>query len=922
MNCLKKLLFKSIALCFVFSVLINSAHAQGQFTFEDVMKFEDIKTPVISANGEWVAFGVWPEIGDGEVRINSVNGRNQFTIERGERPQLTGNGRWAGALLQPPYVEAQNAGRDAPRQGLSLLNTSSGETQSLEQVRNFSFSNDDRWVVVNHHRPEELRDAARKNSWLGYPVTLVDLNSGSELKLDFVHESSIDSTSSWIVYSRIDTTGSENGIYRIDLSGNNQNPEKISGSENVLYSNLTWDNQNGRIAYTGSELDTDHDYLPGDATIYSLVMSAVEPRVLVTPDNTADGYRLRTRNNLTWSNDGKMLFYGVQNADMVAIDERKEEADSLTAENLYDLDRILNEIEGKVWHWDDPQIKTHEKQTWNSRKNHLFTAVYHLDEGESVQLATNEITHVSPVHHHGKALGSSDLPYQKLRTWDGTYRDFYLIDLKTGDAQQFIEMQRFGASLSPNGKFAAWFDGKDWHLKNTETGIARNLTENISTPLYNEDNDRPQPSGSYGIAGWTDNDESVLINDKFDVWQFNTRSGHATMLTGGEGRSEQRIFRIRDLNPEKETFSRNERLLFTMYHDWNKNYGFYEGRVGRSGVSRVMEDDKKFNIVALAEADDAILFTKETYREYPNLWVASDRRFRNPIQVSNLHEDLTEKFAWGEAELIEWYNMDGRLVQGVLIYPGDYEPGKKYPVFIYYYERYSQRLYDFNTPVTNHRPNLAQYASDGYAVFLPDVWFDIPIPGYSATKNLVPGVHKLIEMGIADPDAIGLHGHSWSGYLTAHVVTQTDIFAAAVAGAPVGNMTSAYSGIRWGTGLARQFQYEQTQSRLGVSMWENLSPYIENSPVFFADRINTPLMIQHGDADEAVPWYQSIELYLALRRNGKESVFLHYYDEPHHLRNFANRLDYAIKMKEYMDHYLKGTPAPAWITDGIPYMGE
>jgi len=172
---------------------------------------------------------------------------------------------------------------------------------------------------------------------------------------------------------------------------------------------------------------------------------------------------------------------------------------------------------------------------------------------------------------------------------------------------------------------------------------------------------------------------------------------------------------------------------------------------------------------------------------------------------------------------------------------------------------------------------------------------------------------------VADPDAIGLHGHSWSGYLTAQVVTQTDIFAAAVAGAPVGNMTSAYSGIRWGSGLARQFQYEQSQSRLGVSMWENLSPYIENSPVFYADRINTPLMIQHGDADEAVPWYQSIELYLALRRLGKEAVFLHYYNEPHHLRKLPNRLDYAMKMKEYMDHYLKGEPAPEWITDGVPY---
>lgn len=903
----------------IFGLAAGQADAQEKFTFEDVMKFEDIKTPVISADGNWVAFGVWPEIGDGEARIKRVNGRDEFTIERGERPQLTHNGRWAGVIVQPPYIEAQNAGQDAPRQGFTLLNTESGETSDIERVQSFSFSNDGNWVLVNHHQSEDLSDAG---SHVGRPATLRQLNGDAKLELNFVREASIDSTSSWLVFSKTDTSGTENGLFKVDLTDNQTEPQKVAGFENALYSNLTWDHQRSRVAYTESEMDVDHDYLPGDATIYAWDVNGGEPEAVVRPEDAEEGYRLRSRNNLTWTRDGERLFYGVMDADMVALDEYVEESDSITAENLYDVDRILKGIEGKVWHWDDPQIKTHEKQTWDSRKNNLYRAVLHLNEGLHVQLATKEIPTVRVVHHTGKTIGFSDIPYRKLRTWDGTYRDFYLIDLETGEVEQFLEKQRFNATMSPNGTYAAWFEDGHWSLKHTETGVTRNLTEEIETPFYNEDNDRPQPSGSYGIAGWTDNDESVLINDKYDIWQFDTENGNASMITDGQGREEQRIFRIRDLDPEKETFSRGERLLLTMFHDWDKNYGFYEGRIGRSGVSRVMEDEKKFGIVALAEQDDAILFTQETYQEYPNLWVASDRRFRSPAQVSHLNDDLLDRFAWGEAELVDWYNLDGDVVQGILIYPGDYDPEKRYPVFIYYYERYSQRLYDFNTPVTNHRPNLAQYASDGYAVFLPDIWFDVPQPGYSATKNLVPGVHKLIEMGIADPDAIGLHGHSWSGYLTAHVVTETDMFAAAVAGAPVGNMTSAYSGIRWGTGLARQFQYEKTQSRLGVSMWENLAPYIENSPVFFADRINTPLMIQHGDADEAVPWYQSIELYLALRRNDKESVFLHYYDEPHHLRNFANRLDYAIKMKEYMDHYLKGEPAPEWIIEGVPYRGE
>ena len=917
---LQRITLAAISLFFI--LCFQSLSAQGVFTFEDVMKFEDIKTPVISANGEWVAFGVWPELGDGEVRIKSANGDHIYTIERGERPQISSDGNWVGAIVKPPFIDVENAGRDTPKDGLSIINTSTGETKEFENVRRFSFSNNGKWAIIYHHQSDDVEERDFKNPYIGTPARLVRLESSDETLIPFVNASAIDSTSNYFAFSTVDTSATENGFFAIDLSENEPSIQKILGSENTFYDNLTWDHSRSRIAFTAAQLDTANHYRPFDASVLTWTAFEGVPDTLLTSGDAADGYRLRSNNNLTWTYDGSRLFYGVKEAAMVELDEIKAEPDSVTSENLYDVNRILRGVEGKVWHWDDPLVKTHEKQTWNSRKNHLYTAVYHFDEGRSVQLATTEIPNISVEHHTGKLLGSADIPYRKLITWDGRYSDFYLVNQHSGEAKQFIEKQRFGASLSPNGKFAAWFDGTDWMLKSTETGDIRNLTENTGGTFADEDNDRPMPSGSYGIAGWTDGDQSVLIYDKYDIWQFDTSSGDFLSITDGTGRAEMRIFRISDLNPEKETFAANDRLLLTMYHEWDKNYGFYEARVGRSGVSRILEDNKRFNIVSLADQSDAILFTQETYTEYPNLWVASDRQFRNPVQISNLHLHLTDKFAWGHAELIDWINMDGRKVQGILYYPGNYEPGKRYPVFIYYYERFSQRLYEFNSPVTNHRPNIAQYTSDGYAVFLPDIWFDVPIPGYSATKDLVPGVHKLIEMGIANPDAIGLHGHSWSGYLTAQVVTQTDIFAAAVAGAPVGNMTSAYSGIRWGTGLARQFQYEQTQSRLGVSMWENLAPYIENSPVFFADRINTPLMIQHGDADEAVPWYQSIELYLALRRLGKESVFLHYYDEPHHLRNLANRLDYAIKMKEYMDHYLKGEPAPAWITDGVPYRGE
>jgi dipeptidyl aminopeptidase/acylaminoacyl peptidase len=873
----------------------------------------------MSADGEWVAYGVWPEIGDGEVRIKSVNGNNEYLIERGQNPQISKNGAWAGAIVYPPYIEAENAGEDKPKNDLVLLNNENGDTLTFEAVQSFEFSNDGRWAIVHHYQSEDVDEGEFKNPHIGKPVRLVRLDSGSELIIPFVNESVMDSTATTFAYSTVDTSATENGFFAINLQNDEPEPSKILGMKNAYYTNLTWDHNRSRIAFNATVLDTAREYQPMDASIITWTAFEDDPVTILMPDDVEDGYRMRSENNLVWTHDGSRLFYGVMAEEMVAIDEKEAKSDSLTSENLYDIERILDDIEGMVWHWDDPRIKTHEKETWEDRKSHLYTAVYHLDEETSVQLATKEMPYVDIDHHSGKLLGSSDLPYLKEITWDGWYMDYYLVDQQTGEKEMLLEKQRFGADVSPNGKFAVWFDGKDWMLRPTEGSDVKNLTSELNIPFADEDNDRPQPDGSYGIAGWKDGDEAVLIYDKYDIWQFDAVSGESRSITDGFGREEQRIFRIEDLNPEEETFAHRANLLLSMYHDLDKNYGFYHARIGRSGVSPVLEMDKKFSILSVAEDAQSILFTQESYTEFPNLWVAEDHRFRDPVQVSNLHTDITDRFAWGRAELVDWLNMDGKEVQGVLIYPGNYEPGKRYPVFIYYYERFSQRLHDFNKPFTNHRPNFAQYTSDGYAVFLPDIWFDVPIPGYSATKNLVPGVQKLVQMGVADPDAIGLHGHSWSGYQTAHVVTQTDIFAAAVAGAPVGNMTSAYSGIRWGSGLARQFQYEQSQSRLGVSMWENLSPYIENSPVFYADRINTPLMIQHGDADEAVPWYQSIELYLALRRLGKESVFLHYFDEPHHLRKLPNRLDYAIKMKEYMDHYLKGEPAPQWISDGVPY---
>jgi len=520
------------------------------------------------------------------------------------------------------------------------------------------------------------------------------------------------------------------------------------------------------------------------------------------------------------------------------------------------------------------------------------------------------------------ALGSSRQPYLQLMTWDYFYSDYYIVNLRNGERQRIAKKLPFGAELSPKGQFVLFYQDKDWHLYDVQEEVYQNLTKELDVPFYNEDHDYPYPTPGYDIAGWTQGDESVLIYDKYDLWKFSTVNGSPTNITG-DGRDREISYRIQEFDNEREAFREDEELLVRGYYDHKKYYGFYTLHLDEQGIEKELETEHKYNFIAKPKSSDRIFYSREKYDEYPNVWMADDIGFDDTERITDLHLNLHDEYNWGTAELIEWKGLDdGQTIRGAVIKPDNYDPDKKYPVLIYYYRFFSQRAYEFNSITNDDRPTLPQWVSDDYVVFLPDIRFEVGTPGFSSTKSLVPGVNKLIEMGIADPDKLGLHGHSWSGYQTAFMVTQTDIFDAAIAGAPVSNMTSAYSGIRWGSGLARQFQYEQTQSRIGGSLWEYPERYIENSPVFYADRINTPMLMMFGDEDTAVPWYQGIEMYLAMRRLDKDAIFLQYRGEPHHLQEYGNRLDYAIKMKEYFDHYLRGAPAPKWITDGVPYQGE
>lgn len=914
--------------------LISQAQEKKKLDVTDLMKFRQIESPSISNDGKWIVYTASPDRGDPEVYVYSSDGKKKYILPGSERPEIANDGNWVVARQVVPAAEQLNPDKkeNSSKPGIILLNTNSGEQKNFSNIQSFEFSNDSKWISYMETKDngsgrrrggrdmdndirgqDDTEKPIRKKT--GSTLHLYSLQEDVDFTYAFVQFYEIDSVSHRLAYVVADSTGAGNGVYIADLKNNPEKSEVVFSSQDAGARYLTWNKRSGDLVFLGGTLNEEEELK--EVSLYLWSEDGNEAQPVLTDDQLNEGWCIYHENRLQWSRDGERLFLGTKPLSEI-IDSAEEEKDSII--DIYGVDVILEDRGVDVWHWNDPLINSNQKITWNRIKNRTYTGVFFPGNGSFVQLADQKMPDLRFSDSKTNMLGSSNVPYMVENTWVGRINDYYLVDIKSGMKRRILERHRQSVRISPDGKYVAYYQGGNWFLVSSDKLVTTNLTRDLNVPFADEDHDFPSPVPGYGIAGWLENSKAVLIYDKYDIWQFPTDGKEPMCLTNGIGREQKLMFRIRDLDSERQFYQPGENIFLQADHDLKKFTAVYSLQIGKPGVTKLVEEPRKYSLLEMAKNSEKLLYTRETYSEFPDLWT-TDMKFKKQTRISDVNPQVNE-FAWGEAELVEWTNMDGRAMQGMLIKPGNYKPGKKYPVLVYYYRFMSQRLYEFNQVVVNHRPCFPYYASNGYAVFLPDIRFDVGFPGYSATKCLVPGVQKLIDMGIADPNAIALHGHSWSGYQTALVITQTNMFKCAIAGAPVSNMTSAYSGIRWGSGVARQFQYEQSQSRIGGSLWEYPERYIENSPVFFADRIETPLLIMFGDEDGAVPWYQGIELYLAMRRLEKDCVFLQYRGEPHHPQKYANKLDYTIKFKEYLDHYLKGEPAAEWIEKGVLYDGK
>ncbi len=618
------------------------------------------------------------------------------------------------------------------------------------------------------------------------------------------------------------------------------------------------------------------------------------------------GSTVSENGSLIFSKDGKKLFFGV-----APIQPAKD-----TTLVDFELARL------DIWHYNDDYLQPQQLRQLTQDQKKSYLAVIRPGATELIQLGDEDAENITLVDE-GNAdwvLAQSTKNNRIQTQWEGRPRSsIYVINTTDGKRKMLKEKALGFFSPSPKGNYVYWYDPelRNYFTYNIKNGQTRNITEKIKEPLYDVENDVPDLPQSAGITGWTNNDHYFLLNDVYDIWQVNPdASEEPKNITNGWGKKNKTELNYVRFDREKRFIDADETIILQAQHKATKYAGFYSKKVSDISDPEEISNGPYFFISPLKAKNAAAFIVQRMTVNESELFAGNNLK-----DITKLTDIAAQQkdYNWLSAELVRWKMFDGKMSEGILYKPQNFDPKKKYPIIFYFYERDADGLFQYRTPAPSASTvNVPYFVSNEYLIFDPNIYYKTGEPGEGAFNSVVSAAKYLSKMPWVDSTRMAIQGQSWGGYQVAYLVTRTNIFRAASAGAPVSNMTSAYGGIRWGTGINRQVQYEKQQSRIGATLWERPDLYIKNSPLFSANKVTTPLLLMHNDADGAVPWYQSIEYFTALKRLGKKVWLLEYNGEDHNLVERKNRKDLSVRLGQFFDYYLKDGKPANWIKNGLP----
>ncbi len=948
----------------------------------DFDAWRTIATPVLSRDGKWLAYSVQPQDGDGELVLRELatGKERRETVGVLPPPQTAPNEENPDAPPVPRAIrvvfssdsqylvastfaskadtvaarKARKKPADMPKGGLLIIKLDDAQMHRVADVKSFQVplkggawvgylkeakveppkapaaKADEKAKPVDVDFEDQTRppraaatagaasadpDAPKKD--YGTELVLRNLATGIERQFADVLETAFARDGRTLLFNVASKSETDNGMYVVT-------PHEAAAAVPLLvgkgkYTKLAWNREQTQAVFLSDRDDVMADVKDRVAQfkVYQWPRGAPIANVLLTPvfKGFPADHVVSDKGVLAYTRDGKKLLVS---ATLPGKLPRK------TA----DLPTDDVKVNADLWRWNDDVVQPMQKVRATQDKNRSYRGVYDFATATYVQLGDETLRNVSLSDDGQAAVGTDDSPYRRLVDYVGTFNDIYVINPATGTRKLALKKRLDSTNIAPsqwapNGARVLMFVDKNWQVLDTKDGSVKNLSAGIKVALQNEEHDLTTPASAYGTAGWTSDSQSVLVYDRFDVWQLFVDGRQARNLTQGAGRKAALRLRLQPIEPIEEDIEERgidvKKPLVLRGENLNtRATGFYRTTfVGTAPPQQLLAGDKNYRYLGRALDADVLLATASKFNEFPELHT-TNANFSNIEKITNIGTQMAA-YLWGTGELMAFNNAKGVPLKAAVYKPENFDPKKKYPLMVYIYERLSQDVHSFVNPTPSNGVNRSLYVSNGYVVLMPDIAYTIGRPGQSAMDAVMPAIDKLVAQGFIDEKAIGIQGHSWGGYQIAWMVTQTNRFRAAEAGAPVGNMTSAYSGIRWGSGMPRQFQYEQQQSRIGKNLQEAPALYVENSPVFYAQKVKTPLLILHNDADDAVPWYQGIELFLALRRHEKEAYLINYNGQLHNLRRRADQKDFALRMHQYFDHFLKGAAAPDWMTKGISY---